>query len=244
MNINKIILSAASVAAMTLVACGSDSSNSAPSATLPENGRVKTGIEVNNYLCSTTENQCEKIFVEDINVTMQCGSMGTWAAMLLDEPVEGCSGNGSGNSPSGASGTPGNGLKVASCFFVQDGECEEVQTTDLAVIDSVKTFCNNTPGATYKEASCDPNAVLKCDFEQFMKKMSLYFYTLPFEGMTCADVDYDTDSGDNSGINEACASIEEEVISSGCLEEFLNPSARCQPVVARLDDCYSANEDY
>lgn len=76
MNINKIILSAASVAAMTLVACGSDSSNSAPSATLPENGRVKTGIEVNNYLCSTTENQCEKIFVEDINVTMQCGSMG------------------------------------------------------------------------------------------------------------------------------------------------------------------------
>ena len=53
-----------------------------------------------------------------------------------------------------------------------------------------------------------------------MKKMSLYFYTLPFEGMTCADVDYDTDSGDNSGINEACSSIEEEVISSGCLEDF------------------------
>ena len=253
MNINKIILSAASVAAMTLVACGSDSSpsgsNSGPSATLPENGRVQTGLEVNNYLCSTTENQCEKIFVEDVNVTMQCSAIGTWAPMVLDEPVEGCSGSGSNSTPGGDSGTPSNESKVVSCNYTQESECEEMQTTNASAIDSLKTFCSNTPGAIFKEGSCDPNAALKCDFEEISKKLSLYFYTLPVEGMTCADVDFGADSGDDSGsgtnpgTNDACASIEDELISSGCLDEFLDPSARCQPIVTKLDNCYSATED-
>jgi hypothetical protein len=245
MNINKIILSAVSVAAMMFVACGSDSSaNSSPSATLPENGKVATGLDVNNYLCSTTENQCEKIFVEDIQVTMQCGASGTWSAMVLDEPVAGCSGSGS-STPGGDSGTPGGSgsLKVVSCTYTQEDQCEELQTTDAVLVDSLKNFCVNTPGATYAETACAPNPALKCDSEEFMKKISMYFYTLLYEGMTCDDFDYGDDSDDDSGaeVNEACASIEDELFSSGCLDEILDPSARCQPIIDELNACYGAN---
>ena len=90
----KIILPFAAFAMASFVACGDDSSSSPADNSNPANNSnapasVQTLEEAINLTCSSTENMCAKIYVEEDADTVQCNGT-IFTPMTMGKPVEGC----------------------------------------------------------------------------------------------------------------------------------------------------------
>ena len=91
----KIILPIAAFAMASFVACGDDSSSSGTAASgNPANNSnvpasVQTLEEAINLACSSTENMCAKVYVEEDADTVQCNGT-IFTPMTSGKPVEGC----------------------------------------------------------------------------------------------------------------------------------------------------------
>ena len=90
----KIILPFAAFAMASFVACGDDSSSSPADSSNPANNSnapasVQTLEEAINLTCSSTENMCAKIYVEEDADTVQCNGT-IFTPMSMGKPVEGC----------------------------------------------------------------------------------------------------------------------------------------------------------
>lgn len=84
----KIILPFAAFAMASFVACGDDSSSS-PADNSNAPASVQTLEEAINLTCSSTENMCAKIYVEEDADTVQCNGT-IFTPMTMGKPVEGC----------------------------------------------------------------------------------------------------------------------------------------------------------
>ena len=86
----KIILPFAAFAMASFVACGDDGSSSAPAANNSNApASVQTLEEAINLACSSTENMCVKVYVEEDKDTVQCNGT-IFTPMSMGKPVEGC----------------------------------------------------------------------------------------------------------------------------------------------------------
>ena len=100
----KIILPIAAFAMASFVACGDDSSSSGPAASSnPANNSnvpasVQTLEEAINLACSSTENMCAKVYVEEDADTVQCDGT-IFTPMMLGKPVDGCKNKASADTP-------------------------------------------------------------------------------------------------------------------------------------------------
>ena len=84
----KILFPAAAIAMAAFVACGDDNSSSADSKGVP--ATLKNYVDTKDVVCSTTENFCAKIYIEeDLKDTVQCNGT-SWEMMVLGKDVKGC----------------------------------------------------------------------------------------------------------------------------------------------------------
>ena len=83
----KVILPVAALAMTALIGCGDDSSSGGPSDVAPAS--VKNFVDIGDINCSATVNKCTKVYVEELQDTMQCNGT-AWEMMILAKPVEGC----------------------------------------------------------------------------------------------------------------------------------------------------------
>ena len=82
----KVIFPLAAIAMASFVACGDDSSSS-PSKEAPAS--IKNFVDSKDLACSATDNFCAKVFVEEMQDTIQCSGK-SWDMMVLGKPVAGC----------------------------------------------------------------------------------------------------------------------------------------------------------
>ena len=84
----KILFPMAAIALASFVACDDSTSSDSTPATAPAS--IKQFSDIDNYECSATANKCAKVYLEDMQDTMQCDGVKTWQTMILGKPVAGC----------------------------------------------------------------------------------------------------------------------------------------------------------
>lgn len=84
----KILFPLATVAMASFVACGDDSSSSAASDVAPAS--VGTFMDIGNIPCSTTQNFCAIVLVEEHNDYYQCNGQWNMMHQGKDSPLAGC----------------------------------------------------------------------------------------------------------------------------------------------------------
>lgn len=84
----KILFPLATVAMASFVACGDDSSSSAASDVAPAS--VKTFMDIGDIPCSTTQNFCAIVLVEEHNDYYQCNGQWNMMHQGKDSPLAGC----------------------------------------------------------------------------------------------------------------------------------------------------------
>ena len=84
----KILFPLATVAMASFVACGDDSSSSASNDVAPAS--VKTFMDIGDIPCSTTQNFCAIVLVEEHNDYYQCNGQWNMMHQGKDSPLAGC----------------------------------------------------------------------------------------------------------------------------------------------------------